>query len=284
VHLRTVLGLFDGVSCGQVALQQAGITYDRYLSSEIDPKAIAVAEANFPATEQLGDINDWRNWDLPDDIDLVMGGSPCQGFSFAGSPRNFGDPRSQLFFRFAEIVEAVQPRFFLLENVKMSAISEAVITERLGVEPLRINSRLVSPQSRQRLYWTNIPGITLPEDQQRRFSDILQPDSQVDPKYWITAAHLNRIQNSTDVPKGFTAIDPEIAVCMTARQITNWKGNYHRTASGIRKITPLEAERLQTLPDNYTASVADTHRYRLIGNGWTVAVIAHLFSFMEESE
>jgi len=253
-------------------------------SSEIDPKAIAVAEANFPATEQLGDINNWRNWDLPDDIDLVMGGSPCQGFSFAGRQLNFDDPRSQLFFRFAEIVEAVQPRFFLLENVKMSAISEAVITERLGVEPLRINSRLVSPQSRQRLYWTNIPGITLPEDQQRRFSDILQPDSQVDPKYWITAAHLNRIQNSTDVPKGFTAIDPEIAVCMTARQITNWKGNYHRTASGIRKITPLEAERLQTLPDNYTASVADTHRYRLIGNGWTVAVIAHLFSFMEESE
>ncbi len=148
-----MLSCFDGISAGQLALQRAGIKVDNYYASEIDKYAITITQKNFPNTIQLGDINNWKNWNLPK-IDLIIGGSPCQGFSNAGKGLNFDDPRSKLFFVFVDILKYFNPEYFLLENVKMKKEWEAILTEYVGVNPILINSALVSAQSRKRLYWT----------------------------------------------------------------------------------------------------------------------------------
>jgi len=168
-----VLSLFDGISCGQVALERAGIKVNNYYASEIDKYAIKVTQKNYPDTIQLGDITKVKAIDLPK-IDLVMGGSPCQGFSFAGKQLNFNDPRSALFFEFARLVKECQPKYFLLENVKMKKEYQNVISELLGVQPIEINSALVSAQNRKRLYWANIPNITQPEDKRIYLKDIIE--------------------------------------------------------------------------------------------------------------
>ena len=171
MKVRNVLSLFDGISCGRVALERAGIEYENYYASEIDKFAIKVAQDNFPDTIQLGDVKEWREWDLTD-IDLIIGGSPCQGFSFAGKQLNFDDPRSKLFFDFVDILTHYQPKYFILENVVMKKEFEAVITEYMGVEPILINSSLVSAQKRKRLYWTNIPNIAMPDDREITWGDV----------------------------------------------------------------------------------------------------------------
>jgi len=153
-----VLSLFDGMSCGQIALQKMGVKVDNYYASEIDKYAITVAKKNFPDMNHIGDVTEVRAEDLPK-IDLLMGGSPCQGFSFAGKQLNFDDPRSALFFEFVRLLRDCKPKYFLLENVRMKKEYQDVISEHLGVEPVKINSALVSAQNRVRLYWTNIPGV-----------------------------------------------------------------------------------------------------------------------------
>lgn len=173
-----VLSLFDGVSCGMVALERVGIRVDKYYASEIDEYAIKISKKNYPNIIQLGDITNWKNWDIDwSSIDLVMGGSPCQGFSNAGRGLNFDDPRSALFFVFVDILNHIKEFnkdvMFLLENVKMKQEWVNVITSYLGVEPVEINSSLVSAQNRQRLYWTNIATITQPEDRNVYLKDIL---------------------------------------------------------------------------------------------------------------
>ena len=171
MRVRNVLSLFDGISCGRVALERAGIEYENYYASEIDKFPIKVAQDNFPDTIQLGDVKGWREWDLAE-IDLIIGGSPCQGFSFAGKQLNFDDPRSKLFFDFVDILTHYQPKYFILENVVMKKEFEAVITEYMGVEPILINSSLVSAQKRKRLYWTNIPNIAMPDDREITWGDV----------------------------------------------------------------------------------------------------------------
>ena len=198
-----VLSLFDGMSCGQIALDQLGIPVDKYFAAEIDKYAIKVAKANYPDMVHLGDVRDVRTkhnalhamnengvGDLYD-IDLLIGGSPCQGFSFAGKQLNFDDPRSTLFFEYVRLLKALNPRYFLLENVKMKKESQDIISEYLGVEPIEINSNLVSAQNRKRLYWTNIPVDRLPEDKGIVLADILEDgatDRQkshcIDANYW----------------------------------------------------------------------------------------------------
>ena len=177
-----VLSLFDGISCGQIALERAGIKVDNYFASEIDKYAIKVTQKNYPNTIQLGDVCNIKCNELPK-IDLLIGGSPCQGFSFAGKQLNFNDPRSKLFFEFVRILKEVKPKYFLLENVKMKKEYQNVISEHLGVEPIEINSALVSAQDRKRLYWTNIPNINKPDDKGILLSDILE--TEVDDKYYI---------------------------------------------------------------------------------------------------
>ena len=168
-----VLSLFDGLSCGQLALNRAGIKYDKYFASEVDKHAIKVTQHNHPNTIQLGDVTQIKGQDLPQ-IDLLIGGSPCQGFSFAGRQLNFDDPRSKLFFEFVRLKEELNPKYFLLENVVMKQEFQDVITEYIGVKPIKINSNLVSAQTRERLYWTNIPNVDQPEDLGITLEDILE--------------------------------------------------------------------------------------------------------------
>lgn len=307
-----VLSLFDGMSCGQIALERASIKYNNYFASEIDKHAIKVTMANYPDTKQIGSVVDVKSSDLPR-IDLLIGGSPCQGFSFAGKGLNFEDPRSKLFFEYVrllnEILEYNPGVKFLLENVKMKKEHQDVISKYLGVEPVFINSSLVSAQNRQRLYWTNISGINLPEDKDIFLKDVLEGGFvDRDKSYCIDANYFKGTSLQNYLEKCRRQI-----VNLTTREFDislhdNGNVRPHRkdlrksgisevgtiinpsnkctaiisshvpfTTEGFRKLTPIECERLQTVPDNYTNHVSNTQRYRMLGNGWTVDVIAHIF-------
>lgn len=270
VVLNAVLSLFDGMSCGQLALQRAGIEYKEYFASEIDKHAIKVTQHNYPDTIQLGSVTEIKGTDLPQ-IDLLIGGSPCQGFSFAGKGLNFDDPRSKLFFEFVRLKNECNPKYFLLENVKMKQEFQDIISEQLGVKPILINSSLVSAQNRERLYWTNIPIQGLPDDKGLFLKDVIEIGTGKKLSEQ-TAQRPRTLRNYRS--------ENQKAFCMLA---TMWKGSQSNGMTviddnGLRNITPLECERLQTVPDNYTNVVADTNRYTMLGNGWTVDVIAHIFN------
>jgi DNA (cytosine-5)-methyltransferase 3A len=348
-----VLSLFDGMSCGQIALNRAGIKYDAYFASEVDKYAIKVAQANYPDTVQIGDVTQVDHERLPfGGIDLLMGGSPCQGFSFAGKQLNFDDPRSKLFFEFVRLKDELKPKYFLMENVPMKQESQDIISEYLGVKPVMINSSLFSAQNRKRLYWTNIPFDTMPTaDKGIVLQDILEEDgianeamtNKLGKSHCITARYngavwWNSIQrkqrtmvqvgeadtiNGHDILKriyspsgkaptlntmGGGNREPKVAIgrivnrrldehgvrkdgqldlpftkqlevsdtgksnCLT----TFTKDNVLVNGMQWRKLTPLECERLQTVPDNYTNHVSNSQRYKMLGNGWTVDVISHI--------
>ena len=365
-----VLSLFDGMSCGQLALERANIEVDNYFACEIDKYAIQIAQKNFPDTRQWGDVTQIK---LPTEgsIDLLMGGSPCQGFSFAGDQLAFDDPRSKLFFEFVRIMNAIKPKYFLLENVVMKKEFQDIITEYMGVEPIMINSSLFSAQNRRRLYWTNIPVDLDIEDKGLVLKDILQEDhgeppvpinernarhhkhpyqkslcatatmykgagnngmtivdrlipvgeaeeyahynyratkevyhmngkaptlltmqgGNREPKVATYSAKggriVNRRLNADGVRKDYQMnlpLTPQVEIrdddktnCLTTVQ----KDNVVVEGMTWRKLTPIECERLQTLPDNYTEGVSKTQRYKMIGNGWTVDVIAHILKGME---
>jgi len=268
-----VLSLFDGMSCGQIALNRAGIKYDAYYASEIDDKAIKVAKHNYPNTIHIGDVVKVNTSTLPK-IDLLIGGSPCQSFSTAGNGAGFNG-KSGLFWEYARILKEVKPTYFLLENVKMKKEWRDIISNELGVEPIEINSKLVSAQNRPRLYWTNIPNISQPTNTNTLMKNILETNA--DKKYALQPAKIDRILNS-ERGRGFF-YDGTQDKCGTVIAF------YHKQPTdGVyvdlgfkRRLTPIEYERLQTVPDNYTNIVADWQRYKMIGNGWTVDVIAHIF-------
>lgn len=292
-----VLSLFDGMSCGMIALERAGIKVKNYFASEIDKHAIKVSKANYPNIIQLGDVTQVDASKLPK-IDLLIGGSPCQGFSMAGKQIAFDDPRSKLYFEYERILKELQvinPNIkFLLENVKMKQEHKDVITARLGVEPIAINSNLVSAPENK--------GITL--------VDILEPE--VDEKYFVKAGRLEWLKTFGELKEkgGYVAFNPTKAKCLTVRGEPSWNTTYilqwpHGSNKGglrakdgktptlttsswpannlllneglVRKLTPVECERLQTVPDGYTSCVSDSQRYKMLGNGWTVDVIAHIF-------
>lgn len=418
-----VLSLFDGMSCGQIALNRLGIKVDKYYASEIDKYAIQVTQANFPKTIQIGDVCDIKAEDYQD-VDLIMAGSPCQGFSFAGKQLAFDDPRSALFFEFIRLLKEIKPKYFLLENVKMKKEYLQVISEQVsacypeipfGIEPIFINSSLVSAQSRQRYYWTNIPNITQPEERGIVLRDILETDAdtflseeaiaymnrgsekytgkKTRAEHYIkheseksktltanmhkgvpygviaidkpkqvgkvkdggqgnriysqdgkgitlsaqsggTAGNGNMLVETSDKPEHIgTAVDvnghdilkrvyspdgksPTVTTCQggnTEPKVVAgaWRGRYNEDGSTSqkleltkdtksnslttvqkdnvltknkvywRKLTPLECERLQTVPDNYTNHVSNTRRYQMLGNGWTIEVICHILKNME---
>lgn len=294
-----VLSLFDGMSCGRIALDKAKIEVDNYYASELDKYAIKVSQANYPDTVQLGDVNKWREWDIDwGSIDLLIGGSPCQGFSFAGRQLAFDDPRSKLFFTYVEIlnhIEAVNPNIkFLLENVKMLKDHLEVISDYLDVEPVFINSALVSAQNRQRYYWTNW-YFKLPEDKSIALKDIVQGSGvKVDRKK--SNAIIASIGRTT--PREYfykrqgqvVFVDRDKSYCVDANYYKGANWTQYLTKSRrqlvvefinndylVRKLTPTECERLQTVPDDYTNHVSNTQRYKMLGNGFTVDVIAHIF-------
>ena len=384
-----VLSLFDGMSCGQIALNRLGVKYDKYFASEIDKYAMQITKQNYPDTIHIGDVTAIKAAELPK-IDLLMGGSPCQGFSFAGSQLAFDDPRSKLFFEFVRLLKELKPKYFLLENVRMKKEYLDIITEHLGVEPILINSALVSAQNRQRYYWTNIPVISQPKDQGIVLKDILETnpneitkmsdkfvnrqmknkkdkclideskpkasnlsameyvkngrqgdylacDYDGKPKQVGIATDINgydiikRVYSENGKSPTLTTMggghrEPKVMVkSMTevrtpeANQIRykhkretgkDWSPRHMRhlverdddksntitanmskqhiikltkdTTRDIywRKLTTLECERLQTVPDNYTQGVSNTQRYKMLGNGWTVDVICHILSHL----
>ena len=320
-----VLSLFDGMSCGQIALRKLGIPVKNYFASEIDKFAIKVAKANFPDMIHLGDVQNVKTsgqhlldeFDCGHKIDLLIGGSPCQGFSFAGKQLNFDDPRSQLFFEYIRLLKALKPKYFMLENVKMSKQSQQIITDYLGVEPVEINSNLVSAQNRRRLYWTNIPVDGVPEDKGIVLADILENGyTDRDKSYCLDASYYKgggasnvrlyfeksrrqivfgsgmNVIGTIAQPKilqrargfnkgGLKALDGKTPTISTSA----WEHNNHLTldeGTTWRKLSPVECERLQTVPDGYTDHVSNTQRYKMLGNGWTVDVVKHLFKGLQQ--
>lgn len=267
-----ILSLFDGMSCGQIALNKNGIKYDTYFASEIDKYAIEVTQKNYPNTIQLGSITELQTETLPP-IDLLLGGSPCQSFSVAGNGKGFNG-KSGLFWEYIRVLKETKPKYFLLENVVMKKEWQDIITEALGVKPIKINSKLLSAQNRPRLYWTNIPNVTEPTDQSIFMKDILEDNADI--KYKLSDAKINRILN-TARGKGFF-YDKTHEKCGTLIS-----GYYKQPTDGVyidvgfkRRLTPTECEKLQTVPLNYTDCVSDSQRYKMIGNGWTIDIIAHI--------
>lgn len=300
-----VLSLFDGISCGQIALERIGIEVENYFASEIDKYAMQITMANYPNTKQLGDVRNVTAEKLPN-IDLLIGGSPCQGFSFAGAGLNFEDERSKLFFEFVRLKNELKPKYFLLENVKMKQEFQDIISEQLGVKPIMINSSLVSAQNRERLYWTNIPVIGQPNDKGILLKDIIEDGECLKDKSQTILATLykenakNMIKRNKQGLLILKNIYPKkgqngniysiFGKCKTLSAGVGIKGNgigssnapkiESINADGWRKLSPLECERLQTVPDGYTKYVSDTQRYKALGNGWTVDVISFIFSFL----
>lgn len=331
-----VLSLFDGMACGLQALKQAGAKVTEYHAFEIDKYAIQIAKKNHPEIIHHGSVVgvDFSQFK---DFDLLIGGSPCQGFSFAGKQLNFSDPRSVLFFEYVKALKEVKPKNFLLENVKMKKEFLAVISEHVGVEPVLINSALVSAQNRQRYYWANWK-IEQPQEIYKGtlLKDIIEDgESDRDKSLCVTSrvagatakryleksqhqmikvtggAIRGRYNEGGKIEQKLELNHQEKANCITSvqkdsllvnannRQLrnlkplngktnallaTSWKGSQANGMTNIstdnitwRKLTPIECERLQTLPDNYTEGVSNTQRYKMLGNGWTVAVIEHIF-------
>lgn len=324
-----VLSLFDGISCGMAALERAGIPVERYVAYEIEPNAIQISKKNYPNIEHRGDVTT-ADFTQYRGFDLVMGGSPCQGFSIAGKQLNFNDPRSKLYFEFERAIREVKPKYFLLENVKMKKEYADVITERLGVQPIEINSNRLSAQNRKRIYWTNIPGVVQPTDKGIMLADIVhenETDNFVDLEpykvpfthalqildkevysgkigYFRQDSQANRVYSihgkavtlCGEAGGGAAKMGQYLFGCITpdrlekrqmGQRFNDGKKFYTLTTQDkhgvlidgyIRKLTPVECERLQTLPDGYTEGVKEVQRYKCLGNGWTVDVIAHILS------
>ena len=267
--MYNVLSLFDGISCGQVALHRAGIPINKYYASEIDQRAVKVTQRNWPKTIQFGDVTKIRKEHFMSPIDILIGGSPCQGFSFAGKQLNFEDPRSKLFFEFVRLRDELQPKYFFLENVRMVKESEKVITEYMGVEPIYFDSKNVSAGNRYRIYWTNIPGFVAPKDKGILLKHILEKDSQ---------GYVH------DFRKGIHRYKPvEKAVCLGASYYKGIDNHQARTCIKIdgtekyRMMTVVECCRQMGLPDNYCDSISRSAAYHALGNGWEVNTIVEFF-------
>ena len=281
IELDNVLSLFDGMSCGQLALDALGIKVNNYFASEIDPYAMEIAKKNYPDTKHIGSVLDVKGSDLPR-IDLLIGGSPCQSFSNAGDGSGL-DGKSKLFWEFVRVLKETKPTYFLLENVKMKKEWEKIITDTLGVEPIAINSRLLTAQNRPRLYWTNIPNVIQPIDRGIVLKDILQ--DQVEEKFYLSDKaidYMSRLRNGKPRWEYHTNPLDGKSACLTANM---YKGVPYGVIKELkRRLTPIECERLQSVPDNYTEGVSNTQRFKMLGNGWTIDVIAHILNEMRHAD
>lgn len=277
-----VLSLFDGISCGRVALDKIGADVDNYYAYEIDPYAIKVSKKNYPEIKHMGDVCA-ENFEKYKGIDLLIGGSPCQSLSITtAGKRNSLDGKSKLFFEYVRALREAQPKYFLFENVQsMNEESKNTISEMLGCSPVMIDSADFSAQTRKRYYWTNIPvekwgGCSLVT------KDILQEN--VEEKYYYNVGYKFLGEDKPvcailDI-KGHDLIKRVGSKEFKCQTLTACTGGNHQKkvyiAGRCRKLTPVEYERLQCLPDGYTEGISDTRRYTACGNGWTVDVIAHL--------
>lgn len=291
-----VLSLFDGISCGQVALERAGIKVNNYFASEIDKHAIKVTQSNYPNTIQIGDVTKVKGADFPK-IDLLIGGSPCQGFSQAGKKLNFDDPRSKLFFEYVRILEETKPKYFLYENVvpKSKEVID-IISEYLGVQPKPLNSNLKSCQDRKRLYWANFE-ITTPEDDGITLKDIVgftsdtptKNDTIEEIKRWtsrefdVSISKNGRVRPHRLDPKksGISEIGTLVNPNDKCTTITaSHAPKTYKTPFEIYELNRNECEQIQGLPIGYTKCISERQAKKAIGNGWTVQMITHIFNQM----
>jgi DNA (cytosine-5)-methyltransferase 3A len=287
-----VLSLFDGISCGMVALERAGIKVDEYYASEIDESALAISQKNYPGIIRLGDVTKWREWDIPwSEIDILIGGSPCQGFSFAGKKLNFNDARSKLFFEFVDILNHLKHHnphiLFLLENVVMKEQHQNVISEYLGTSPVLINSNSFSAQNRPRLYWCNweisIPPVESEYTLRNVFDGSLKhreihikhPESVVKCKSYYQYDQ-NLLGHKSQDHRYFDIDTKSNTLLLSSSSIPKVKADDGK----IYLLTPQECAKLQTLDSNYidVEGVSNQAKYQVLGNGWTVDVIAHIFT------
>ncbi|MGP1416092.1 MAG: DNA cytosine methyltransferase [Treponema sp.] len=286
-----VLSLFDGISCGMVALERAGIAVEKYIAYEIEPHVIKISKKNYKQIEHMGDVTK-ADFSQYRGYELLIGGSPCQSLSIIQSKtRKNLDGKSKLFFEFVRALKEVKPKYFLFENVaSMKTECKSVISECLGCEPVYIDSADFSAQSRPRYYWTNIPINREYEKSKAVLKDILE--STVNKKYFYSYP-LKNIDMSKQVCAIIDFRNHEIHKRVfnpnfKCHTLTACSGGHHQKKvldnGKARKLTPLEYERLQTLPDNYTAGVADTARYTAIGNAWTVDVITHILQGVKSKE
>lgn len=280
-----ILSLFDGISCGQVALERVGIPVEVYYASEIEPNAIKITQKNYPNTVQLGDVTKINFEEFIGKVDVIIGGSPCQDLSIAKANREgLNGAKSGLFFKYIEALQTIKPKYFLLENnYSMPKEAREQITKIMGVEPILINSALVSAQLRKRLYWTNIPNISQPEDRHILLKDVIEHGSvDRDKSLCLARRYAGFIGSQSYLCRRYFGKSFGQAVFNgDIEEIKNkWLKNpyFESEEVNIRPLTCVECERLQTLPDNYTAVVSnEVARKEAIGNGWTVDVIAHIF-------
>lgn len=307
-----VFSMYDGMSCGRLSLENLGYRLKNYYASEIDKYAIQIAQKNYPDTIQIGDACaiDFSKYK---DIDVLLGGSPCTFWSIAKNNREVDKSGEgwMLFSKYLDALKMLKPKYFLYENVaSMPSTIKDFITEEFGVEPIKINSALVSAQQRNRLYWTNIPGITQPEDRQIYLKDILESGYTdrlksycIDANYFKGGnmkSYLEKSRRQLVFEKPYRlghfnkGGQGDRIYAVEGKSVTlsaNGGGRGAKTGLyyidlgdgeyTIRKLTPVECERLQNLPDNYTEGVSDTQRYKMIGNGWTIGVTEHILSFMK---
>ena len=269
-----VLSAFNGMGCIWIALDRLGIQVDKRYSSEIDKYANIVNDKNYPDTIQLGDVTKVKAADL-EQIDLLVGGSPCQSFSSFGNGTGL-EGKSGLFWEYARILKEASPKYFLLENVNMKKEWQDIISKELGVQPVAFNSNLVSAQNRDRLYWTNIP-FTLPKGKGIKYCDVLEDAPFRELKPFM----FNKWGDKMRIDKGVNWVMNDKANCLTTKNCHTNQYLLNEDKTMMRLMSAIEFERLQTVPEGYTDCVSNTERYKMIGNGWTVDVIAHILSGMQ---
>lgn len=277
----TVLSLFDGISCGMVALQRAGIEIDKYIAYEIEHNAIEISRKNYPDIIRGGDVTKEDFTKYRGKVDLLIGGSPCQNLCSCGDKKGLDGAESKLFFDYVRALYETDTKWFLLENnATMTKENQDIITEIMGVEPIYINSNLLTAQDRKRLYWTNIPGIEQPEDRGLTLKDIVQPVEEKR-EYECYKRMTAKREGTLAFKKAWAnvrTLDQKSRALTTSQAISNSGAtNIKYSDTEYYILTPIECERLQTLPDNYTEGVSNTQRYKAVGNGWTAEVIAHIF-------
>jgi DNA-cytosine methyltransferase len=284
-----VVSYFDGASCGQLALDKIEIKYDNYFAYEIDEYCIEVTQKNYPNTKQMGSVIDADLSNLPK-IDLLIGGSPCQNLSNVNvysDAKGLDGSKSKLFWEYVRALKELKPRYFLLENVGSANKEDiAIIDRELGVKGKKYNSKNLSPQYRNRIYWTNIPFDGQYSEPQPSMKTLLE--SNVPDKYYLSEKMRDYImsEGTKGWQSGKLEIDLDIARPLTATMHKMHRADTDNYVTGIapigktniRKLTPVECERLQNMPDNYTDCVSNTRRYQMIGNGWTINVIAYIFN------
>jgi site-specific DNA-cytosine methylase len=263
-----VLSLFDGISAGQVALRNLGIPVESYTASEIEPNAIKVTQSNFPNTIQVGDVTKLHITE--GQYDLILCGSPCYGFSQAGMGKGLDDPRSKLFWEFVRLLEEGKPKYFLLENNKMKKMWEDIITKAVGVSPVKIPANLVSACRRDRLYWSNIPNITIPSDKGIMLKSIIGEYSAI----WVFPRGYNK-----GGMKDYRGKLPTVTC-------SSYEHNFMPVINGVkRKFTSNEIEQAMGFPIDYTKGVSESQRIKKLGNTWCVPVIDHILKgLLEVSE